>query len=216
MRAVALALAMVHGIIFVPTPSPLQRAAHFEGRVERIDLPTAARMIGASWRPGCPVGLEHLRYVTVRYWGYDRRMHLGELVVHSSVAAEIVAAFRKLFDARFPIARMRLVDDYGADDDRSTMANNTSAFNCRPATGSTRWSRHAYGLAVDLNPVQNPYVYSDGHVLDPKAERFLNRSLHDPGMIHDGDVVVRAFAAMRWRWGGHFRSIKDYQHFDDG
>jgi hypothetical protein len=221
MRAAALALAALLAALFpapqLPVPSPLDRAARFEGRVERIDLATAARMItGGSWRPGCPVGFDQLRYVTLRYWGYDRRLHQGELVVHASAAGGIVGAFRKLFDARFPLARMRLVDDYGADDDRSTMANNTSAFNCRAVTGGSSWSRHAFGLAIDINPVQNPYVYADGHVLDPNARRFTDRTLREPGMIHDGDAVVRAFAALGWRWGGHFRTIKDYQHFDDG
>jgi hypothetical protein len=205
--------AMLLALILSILPSPLQPAARFEARIERIDLPTAARMIGTSWHEGCPVSFADLRYVSVRYWGFDRRMHRGELVVHASVAGDVVRVFRKLFDAHFMIRRMRLVDDYDGDDDASTRANNTSAFNCRPVTGGSSWSRHAYGLAIDINPVQNPYVYADGSVLDPRAEPYLDRTRTDPGMIHDGDVVVRAFAAIGWRWGGDF-SHPDYQHFD--
>ncbi len=195
-------------------PAPLRPAAAYAARVHPIDAGIAARIVGRSWRPGCPVALADLRYVTVRYWGFDGRVHLGELVVHVTAAGPVVTAFRRLFDARFPIARMVLVDVYDADDDRSTRANNTSAFNCRPVTGGSRWSRHAYGLAIDINPVQNPYVYADGHVLDPAAAKYRDRSRRDPGMIHTGDVVVRAFAAIGWRWGGDFRTTKDYQHFD--
>jgi hypothetical protein len=121
--------------------------------------------------------------------------------------------FRLLFDARFPIRQMVLVDEYGGSDDRSVQANNTSAFNCRAVTGGTNWSQHSYGAAIDINPLQNPYVYSDGHVSDPRAVPYLDRSNVRPGMIVEGDVVVRAFDAIGWDWGGRWSSIKDYQHF---
>jgi hypothetical protein len=209
-----LALLLAAALSLPLPPGPLQPAARFDAAIERIDSATASTMTGSSWRPGCPVGLEDLRVVRLRYWGFDRRIHRGRLVVHREVALPIVDIFHRMFDARFPIARMRLVDAYDADDDRSTRANNTSAFNCRAITGGSTWSRHAYGMAIDINPVQNPYVYADGSVLDPAAVPYLDRTRRAPGMIHDGDVVDRAFAAHGWRWGGRFRTIKDYQHFD--
>jgi hypothetical protein len=166
-----------------------------------------------SWRPGCPVPLAELRLLTLTHWGFDLQPRTGELVVHEDVAAHIVEVLRIAFHHHFPIERMELVDVYGGSDDRSVRANNTSAFNCRAVTGGTRWSEHAFGRAIDVNPVQNPYVRSDGSVLDPASTPYVDRSRDDPGMIHDGDAVVRAFAAIGWGWGGHWSSTKDYQHF---
>ncbi|MDZ4826658.1 MAG: M15 family metallopeptidase [Actinomycetota bacterium] len=185
----------------VPEPEPA-------GGVDPARLP-------ASWREGCPVGSEDLELFAIDYLGFDGAVHTGELVVHADVAADVASVFRTLLDARYPIERMELVDVYGGSDDASTMANNTSAFNCRAITGGSRWSQHSYGRAIDINPVQNPYVYRDGHVLDPAAQRYTDRSLQDPGMIHAGDVVVSAFAAIGWEWGGNYSSIKDYQHFSE-
>jgi hypothetical protein len=135
------------------------------------------------------------------------------MVVHEDEAGAVLRVFLRLFRARFPIKRMELVDEYGADDDRSMAANNTSSFNCRPVTGGSGWSQHAYGWAIDINPIQNPYITSNGTVLPPQGAAYVDRSRTARGMIHDGDVVVRAFAAVGWAWGGHFQSIKDYQHF---
>lgn len=174
----------------------------------------AARLY-ASWRPGCPVGPESLRLLALPFWGFDGESHTGEMVVHRDVAAQVESVFRALYDARFPIERMELVDVYDGSDDASMMANNTSGFNCREITGGGRWSQHSYGRAIDVNPVQNPYVYRDGSVLDPAAARFTDRSLQEPGMIRAGDVVVHAFAGIGWGWGGNFTSTKDYQHFSE-
>jgi hypothetical protein len=133
-------------------------------------------------------------------------------VVHRAHAAGMVRVFRTLYDARFPVQRMRTVEQYGSDDDRSMEANNTSAFNCRAVAGGSGWSEHAYGAALDINPVQNPYVR--GSTVEPEAGRaYLDRSRVRPGMAVAGDVVVRAFASVGWEWGGDFRTLKDYQHF---
>jgi D-alanyl-D-alanine carboxypeptidase len=201
-----------------PTTSaapPGTRAApavpRFRGSVAAIDRFTRARMRW-SWRPGCPVGLADLRLLRVDHWGFDRRVHRGELVVHRDQARRILEVMRWLFGLRYPIRRMRLVDDYRADDDRSMAANNTSAFNCRRVAGTSRWSEHAYGRAIDVNPVQNPYV-AGRHVSPPAGRPYANRARRAPGMVHAGDAVVRAFAAAGWSWGGAWRSARDYQHF---
>lgn len=125
---------------------------------------------------------------------------------------ELRRVFRALFETRFPIERMELVDVYGADDDRSMAANNTSAFNCRTVEGSSSWSEHSFGRAIDINPIQNPAV--DGsEVSPPGGSRFLDRSRRAKGLIRANDQVVRAFAAIGWGWGGYWTSFKDYQHF---
>lgn len=167
----------------------------------------------SSWRSGCPVGLDDLRFLRLSFWGFDGRGHTGELVVHEDVASNVVTVFRQLFAARFPIQRMRLVDVYGGDDQRSMEANNTSAFNCRRSAGNSGgWSEHAYGRAIDINPVQNPYV-SGGTVEPAAGAAYLDRTSPARGLIRAGGLVVRAFRSIGWGWGGDWTSTKDYQHF---
>ena len=171
-------------------------------------------MSGVSWHPGCPVGLVELRLLAVSHWGFDGRVHRGRLVVHRDHAVAMMRAMRSLFGLRYPIRQMRLVDAYGADDRRSMDADNTSAFNCRFVAGSPGvWSEHAYGRAIDVNPIENPYVSDSGYVSPPAGARFARRSRHAKGMIHRGGPVVAAFAAAGWEWGGAWPWPKDYQHF---
>ncbi len=170
-----------------------------------------------SHRPGCPVGLSDLRYLRMTYRGFDGKPHTGEMVVHEDLARSVTRAFRTLYDAGWPIQRMRLVDDYRGDDDRSMAANNTSGFNCRRVGGQQHWSAHAHGAAIDLNPVQNPYI-TQASVQPPAGRQFaaVDRSRQGAapvGAIRAGDVVVRAFARIGWAWGGEWSSSKDYQHF---
>ncbi len=184
----------------------------FHAEVGMIHDPLRVRMTH-SWRSGCPVGLADLRYVSIDHWGFDGAVHRGELVVHRVHAEGIVRALRSLFALEFPIEQMRLVDDFGGDDLASMEANNTSAFNCRSVTGRPGvWSEHAYGTAIDINPVQNPFV-RDGVVLPESGAAYLDRSDHRPGMIRPGDGVVEEFSAIGWQWGGFWTSSKDYQHF---
>ncbi len=166
----------------------------------------------ASWRPGCPVPRRDLRLVRITHWGFDGRARPGELVVHATEAERIRHVFADLFGAQFPIEQVRLVDEFGGDDDRSMAANNTSGFNCRRAYGSTRWSQHAYGRALDINPVQNPYVTGGGAVLPPAGREFVRRDGSRQGLITARGPVVTAFARVGWRWGGAW-SNPDYQHF---
>jgi hypothetical protein len=184
--------------------------------VRRIDAGLRDRM-RFSHRPGCPVPWAELRYLRLRYVGFDAKVHTGEMVVHEDYAEAVTEVFEQLYDARWPIRRMRLVDDFAGDDDRSMAANNTSGYNCRRVAGRDAWSTHSYGAAVDVNPVQNPYVR--GSSVQPQAGRrfaVLDRSARadvPAGGIRAGDVVVRAFAGIGWEWGGDWSNSKDYQHF---
>jgi hypothetical protein len=184
----------------------------FTASVARIGADLRERMTGSSWHEGCPVGFSDLRVITLRRIGMDGDAHRGRLVVHRDQATRIVRVMRRLFEVRFPIQRMWLIDRYGGSDARSMSRNNTSAFNCRYVSGTTRWSQHAYGRAIDVNPIHNPYV-SGSHVSPEAGERYADRSLTEPGMIHRGDAVVRAFRANDWKWGGNWSGAKDYQHF---
>jgi D-alanyl-D-alanine carboxypeptidase len=195
------------------TERSLKTAPTFRFQAVKL-TPTLRRQLSrTSWHPGCPVALGKLRYLRISYWGFDRRGHLGEIVVNASVVHGLRRAFGALFAARFPIRRMRLVDRYGGSDYASIRADNTSAFNCRDATGSSTWSQHAYGLAIDVNPIENPYVYANGTTTHPASDPYLNRSNVRPGMAVPGGTLVRAFTAIGWGWGGRWPPPTDYQHF---
>ena len=188
----------------------------FDGTSSEIPPEIQAEMTGLSWKPAldCPP-FSSLRLLTVRHWNFEGEVMDGELVVNQSAVADLVHVFATLFEARFPIERMERVDVYGADDDASMAANNTSAFNCRLTTSGTQLSQHSYGTALDINPVQNPYVSSGGTVYPPAGAGYLDRQDPRPGMIVEGDPVVDAFDAISWGWGGRWQSLKDYQHFSE-
>jgi hypothetical protein len=188
-------------------------AAAFRASVRSLSPELADRMRGVSWRPGCPVPLRDLRAVSVSHRGFDGRTRQGLLIAHADAAPPLVRVFRRLYDARFPIRRLVPVDAYGGSDFRSIEADNTSAFNCRRVDGTTRWSRHAYGRAIDVNPIENPYVTAAGTTSHPASEPFLRRRPARAGMAVEGGVLVRAFDAEGWGWGGRWSGVKDYQHF---
>jgi hypothetical protein len=194
------------------TPTAL-RAPAFRSQIVRLPPRMRERMIGVSWHAGCPVPLDRLRLVRLTFWGFDRSAHRGRLVVRRAWARSTVRVFGRLYEARFPIRRMRLIDAYGGDDMRSMKADNTSAFNCRYRDGvCCTWSQHAYGRAIDVNPVENPYFGPWG-VSPPNGADYVDRSPIRRGMIAHGDATWRAFAAVGWEWGGDWGSTKDYQHF---
>ena len=143
---------------------------------------------------------------------FDGAHQRGTLIVNAEVADDVATIFGALYRARYPIEAMQPIDAFDGDDDASMAANNTSGFNCRAVTGGASWSRHAYGMAIDVNPIQNPYV-SGVQVLPPASDDFTDRSIYHPAMIRPGDVVTRAFDDHRWVWGGDFQTLKDYQHF---
>jgi hypothetical protein len=191
-------------------PSRTHRPKVFTARVSRIRHRSQVRY---SWHPGCPVAYSGLRLITMTYRGFDHQVHTGRMVVNAAVTGKLIRVFRQLFRMRYPIRRMVPVDAYHGSDFASIEADNTSSFNCRDATGSSSWSEHAYGLAVDLNPCENPYVTADGHEAHQRCRQFVDRSLQVPGLIHPGDKVVRAFASVGWGWGGIWTGDRDYQHF---
>jgi hypothetical protein len=181
----------------------------FSSKIDKVTRATVKH----SWHPGCPVGVGDLRLIKMTYWGMDKKPHDGELVVNEDVASKIVKVFHKLYDERYPIRRMELVDKYGGSDFKSIEADNTSAFNCRNATGASSWSQHAYGHAVDVNTCENPYVHPNGHIEHPKCVKYGNRKRKDPGLIHAGDKTVKAFRSIGWGWGGTWGGPWDFQHF---
>ena len=192
-----------------PNPSPVP--AKIQQQMKRA----------GSWKPGCPVPLRDLSYLRLAYLGFDGKRHTGELVVHKDIAAEVQQIFGALLRSGYPIYRMRLVSHYHASDFQSIEADNTSAFNCRPVTGGKKWSKHSYGRAIDINPIENPYISRSGHIAHPASLRYgLRGRMHrtrtpaDKAIMLPSDPIVRIFKRHGWRWGGDWHTIKDYQHFD--
>ena len=200
-----------------PSAHAPEETSRFEGSVHRIGPVLRLKIIGRSWHVGCPVPLRDLRAVEVSYWNFAGDRRTGPLIVNEKVAEDVLWVFRRLFRARFPIKHIVLPPKWHpprpADYWDPKPTSPTAAFNCRPAVGSTTLSQHSYGWAIDINPLQNPYVRSDGSTLRHIARQYRDRSLNRKGMIHGGDIVVRSFAAIGWEWGGHWHTLKDYMHF---
>jgi hypothetical protein len=190
----------------------------FRGTMSPVPAALADDMRGTTWRPGCPVPISGLRYLTLSYWDLDGNVRRGPMVVNSDYAGDIVWVFRQLFKAHFQIQRMTLSKRFDPKHDNPNSKKSfTGSFNCRvvvtPAGPGTTLSMHSYGLAVDINSLQNPFVREDGFTRNRYARPYVERSKQLPGMIHDGDVVVRAFEHIGWVWGGNWSGDKDYMHF---
>lgn len=160
------------------------------------------------------MGPDQLRRLALTYWGFDGRSHRGAIVVNAAVANDVVTIFRTLYAERFPLRQVVPVDAYGGSDDAAAAADDTSGFNCRYAVapGPPQWSEHAYGEAIDVNDVENPYV-EGATVIPPAGVAYTNRSRLRPGMATPGGPLVMAFAAVGWQWGGRWTASPDYQHF---
>ena len=187
----------------------------FRGSISMIGPALRATLVRRNWHPGCPVPIDDLRLVRVNYHTFAGGVATGPLVLNARVAADVLWVFRQLYRAGFPIHRIALAPRYRPPrrKDWFSTRDRSSSYNCRPATDNPgSLSQHSYGWAIDINPLENPYV-KDGHVLRRAAKPFLDRTRQVPGMIHPGDVVVRAFAAIGWEWGGHWHTLKDYMHF---
>ncbi len=166
-----------------------------------------------SWHAGCPLPISALQSVTVNYWGFDDQTHQGILIVNHLVANQVLTIFQKLYQAHFPIAKIQPIDAYLGDDAKAMADNDTSAFNCRRMTGSnTLFSKHAYGLAIDINPIQNPYA-KQALIMPPQGKNYINRDTHVKGLINKNNIAYKIFHQYGWEWGGSWRSVKDYQHF---
>lgn len=187
----------------------------FVGKIEEISGEVEQLMTGRSYKPGCPVTLQDLRQITVSHWDFNDQVQTGQMVVHKQLADELLAIFRELFDGKFPIARMRLIDHYEADDDKSMADNNSSCFCFRPNTTTPNiHSNHSYGIAIDINPLVNPYVKGD-RVLPPDGRKYLDRTKeYKGGIIASIDnICYKAFTSRGYEWGGSWPDRQDYQHF---
>ncbi len=205
-------------------PTPPELVGRAFGTVDTLAPPTSAEfqfsidpvpdevLARSTWDDGCPVGVDDLSYVTLSHLGFDGRPHTGELLVNVSAASDLVEVFEALFAARYPIEEMRVVSAPELDLPPTGDGNNTTVFVCRPATGGTNWSQHAYGLAIDVNPFQNPYWKGD-LVLPELAGYYTDRTTGAVGIISDEDAVTVAFRSIGWAWGGNWSSLKDWMHF---
>lgn len=179
----------------------------------RIPPEVEARMRGVSYPADATVSLQDLRYLRLSYIDFEGNMKIGELVCNKLIANDLLAIFRELYAARYPIRSIRLIDDYGGSDEASMADDNTSCFNYRPMSGGKSLSKHALGLAVDVNPLENPYVKKET-VLPANATRFVNREASFPHKIDKDDLCYQLFIGRGFAWGGNWRSLKDYQHFE--
>lgn len=193
--------------------------ADYQSSISTITPQIKKRMIeGNSWRKGCPVSLKDLRYLRVKHIDFRDKEMMGEIVVHKEIAAEVTKIFENLYEMAYPVKKMKLVSDYMGDDWQSIEADNTSAFNCRNATGSKQWSKHSYGKAIDINPIENPYISRKGHIshkasLDYRQRTHKNLNSADKAVLLKNDQAVQLFKKYGWEWGGDWPGVKDYQHF---
>ena len=205
-------------------PAPAAADADADGRVtlqegffyEPLSEEVKARITGISYGEGCIVPYEDLRYLNILYVDFHRETQVGEIICNQAIAQDLVEIFYELYLAGYPLESVRLVDEYGGDDTLSMEHNNTSCFNFRVVDGTSSLSRHAYGLAIDINPLYNPYVTWPGgkqRVSPAAATPFADRSLDFPNKIDEDDLCYQLFAERGFTWGGHWRTMKDYQHF---
>ena len=203
-----------------PTEEPAMQPINIDDKfyISQITDDIFARIKGSSYPDGCTLSLDELRYIHVLHYDFDGNITDGEIIVNTSVAEDVLEIFRELFDIEYPIEKMTLIDAYDADDERSMEDNNTSAFNYRFIAESTTLSNHALGLAIDINPLYNPYVYirKDGSTfLQPyNAGDYVDREKDNPYYIRRNDDCYNIFISHGFTWGGDWNTKKDYQHFE--
>lgn len=191
----------------------------FEATIKPINKYTKQRMVtGRTWHKGCPVSPKDLCYIRLKHRNFYRSERMGEIIVHKDVAEEVVEIFRELYEIGYPIRQMKLVSDFKGNDWRSIEADNTSAFNCRKATGSKKWSKHSYGKAIDINPIENPYISRKGRISHQKSFIYRKRvhkksTFADKAVLLKDDKATKIFKKYGWKWGGDWSGVKDYQHF---
>ncbi len=181
--------------------------------ISEIDDSVRERIYGLSYKSECPIPLSKLRFLTLTYYGFDEKTHTGEMIVHEELSEDVIEIFRELYENKYPIEKIRLIDEYEADDNKSMEDNNTSCFCYRTKTSGNSVSMHGYGLAIDINPMQNPYVYKN-LILPEGSNDYVDRSKNRKGMIIKEDICYQAFIKRGWTWGGNWKKCKDYQHFE--
>jgi len=193
--------------------------AEYQSSISKITPEIKQRMIkGNSWRKGCPVPLKNLRYLRLKHLNFRGETVTGEMIIHKDVAKQVIAIFDELYEIGYPVHKMKLVSDYKGSDWQSIEADNTSAFNCRNATGSKKWSKHSYGKAIDLNSIENPYISRNGHISHKESQQYRKR-IHkkdtsaDKAVLLKNDKATKIFKKYGWKWGGDWSGVKDYQHF---
>lgn len=198
-------------------PVDQQDTTHEEFSAFEITDDIFERMYGKSYKADCTIPREELRYLKVSHYGFDGEVHQGELVVNASIADEVLDIFRELYEIQYPIEKLCLIDDYEADDERSMADNNSSAFNYRMISGTNKLSNHSKGLAIDINPLYNPYVHNNAgtKACEPaNAAAYTDRSLEFDYKIDETDECCRIFTEHGFTWGGSWTRSKDYQHFE--
>lgn len=195
--------------------------AQYNYTVSDITQNIENRMIkGNSYKNGCPVELKDLKYLTLSYIDFENKNKIGELIVHKDISEEMIKIFEELYNINYPIYKMKLVSYFNANDFTSIEENNTSAFNCRNIANTSRWSNHAYGRAIDINPIQNPYISKSGKIFHKNSSQHIKRehidllNSQDKARLLKNDKAVKIFKKYGFIWGGDWNSIKDYQHFD--
>ena len=211
---------MIKNILLLTTITTTALFSQFNYNISEITPAVKERMLKAnSWRQTCPVSLLNLRYINVNHLNFNGQTVSGEIIVHKDVADEVVNIFADLYEINYPIRQMRLVADFEANDWESIEADNTSAFNCRPVTGNKKkWSKHAYGRAIDINPIENPYVSRKGYISHKASWKYKkrvhkNNTYADRAVLLKYDKATKIFKKYGWSWGGDWRTVKDYQHF---
>ena len=194
-------------------------SAGYNHSISKITPEIQKRMLkGNSWRKGCPVPLKDLRYLKLIHIDFNGKDKSGELIVHKEVADEVTKIFEALYEIGYPVRKMKLVSDFKGNDWQSIEAGNTSAFNCRSATGSNKWSKHSYGKAIDINPIENPYIARSGRISHKASLKYRKRvhknsTYADKAVLLKNDKATKIFKKYGWIWGGDWSGVKDYQHF---
>lgn len=190
----------------------------FSYSISEISDDIFKRINGISYRDNPDISLSRLRYITLTHYGIDGKVHTGELIVNEAIADDVIYIFGKLYEAKYPIEKMRLVDDYNGDDVKSMADNNSSAFNYRVIANTDTLSRHALGMAIDVNPLYNPYItfLPDGSesCSPPQGLPYCDRTTDFTMKIDEKDLCFELFTQRGFSWGGHWTHAKDYQHFE--
>lgn len=159
------------------------------------------------------VNIEALSYLKITYWGFDEKTHIGEMIVNKKLAKEVLDIFKEIYEKKYPIEKIKLIDEYDANDENSMKNNNTSAFCYRKIANTGKVSKHSLGTAIDINPLYNPYIV--GNNISPvNASKYVDRTINKKGIIKRKDDLYNAFIKRGWTWGGEWKGKKDYQHFE--